>query len=89
VRPTKVRVGEWMMGKLARELGINATGGSSSVADAWEVLRTAAATARASLLGAASLDWKLPVDELSVKNGVISHPRARLPTMGSWRSSLR
>jgi isoquinoline 1-oxidoreductase beta subunit len=74
VRPAKVRVGEWMMGKLARELGINATGGSSSVADAWEVLRTAAATARASLLGAASLDWKLPVDELSVKSGVISHP---------------
>lgn len=34
----------------------------------------AAATARASLLGAASLDWKLPVDELSVKDGVISHP---------------
>jgi isoquinoline 1-oxidoreductase beta subunit len=74
VRPAKIRVGEWMMGKLARELGINATGGSSSVADAWEVLRTAAATARASLLGAASLDWKLPVDELSAKNGVISHP---------------
>jgi isoquinoline 1-oxidoreductase beta subunit len=74
VRLAKVRMGEWMMGKLARELGINATGGSSSVADAWEVLRMAAATARASLLGAASLDWKLPVDELSVKDGVISHP---------------
>lgn len=74
VRPTKVRLGEWMMGKLARELGINATGGSSSMADAWEVLRTAAATARASLLGAASLDWKLPVDELSTSKGVISHP---------------
>jgi len=74
VRPVKVRLGEWMVGKLARELGINATGGSSSVADAWEVLRTAAATARASLLGAASLDWKLPVDELSVSKGVISHP---------------
>jgi isoquinoline 1-oxidoreductase subunit beta len=74
VRPAKVRLGEWMVGKLARELGINATGASSSVADAWEVLRTAAATARASLLGAASLDWKLPVDELSVSKGVISHP---------------
>ncbi|MFS2034908.1 molybdopterin cofactor-binding domain-containing protein [Polaromonas sp. CT11-55] len=74
VRPTKVRLGEWMVGKLARELGINATGASSSVADAWEVLRTAAATARASLLGAASLDWKLPVDELSISKGVISHP---------------
>jgi isoquinoline 1-oxidoreductase beta subunit len=74
VRPAKVRLGEWMVGKLARELGINATGASSSVADAWEVLRTAAATARASLLGAASLDWKLPVDELSISKGIISHP---------------
>lgn len=74
VRPGKIRAGEWLMGKLARELGINATGGSSSVADAWDVLRTAAATARASLLGAASLQWKLPVAELSTKNGVISHP---------------
>jgi len=74
VRPTTVRLGEWMMRKLARELGIHATGGSSSVADAWEVVRTAAATARGSLLGAASLDWKLPVDELSVAGGVMSHP---------------
>ncbi|ABE46119.1 xanthine dehydrogenase family protein molybdopterin-binding subunit [Polaromonas sp. JS666] len=74
VPPVKIRVSEWLVGKLARELGINATGASSSVADAWEVLRMAAATARASLLGAASLDWKLPVDELSVSNGVISHP---------------
>ncbi|WP_341909331.1 molybdopterin cofactor-binding domain-containing protein [Polaromonas sp. YR568] len=74
VRPTTVRLGEWMMRKLARELGINATGGSSSVADAWEVVRTAAATARGSLLGAASLDWKLPVAELMVTDGVMSHP---------------
>ncbi|MBX3660437.1 MAG: xanthine dehydrogenase family protein molybdopterin-binding subunit [Ramlibacter sp.] len=72
-KPAKVKVGEWMIGKVARELGINATGGSSSVADAWEVLRLAAATARASLLGAASLQWKLPVAELSVRDGVISH----------------
>ncbi len=70
---TKVKVGEWVVGKLARELGVNATGGSSSVADAWEPLRLAAATARGSLLGAASLQWKLPVDELSVKDGVVSH----------------
>jgi isoquinoline 1-oxidoreductase beta subunit len=52
-KPMKVKLGEWMVGKVARELGINATGGSSSVADAWGPLRTAAATARASLLGAA------------------------------------
>ncbi len=72
-KATKVKVGEWVVGKLARELGVNATGGSSSVADAWEPLRLAAATARGSLLGAASLQWKLPVDELSVKDGVVSH----------------
>ena len=57
---TKVRLGQWLVGKVARELGIHVTGGSSSVADAWEPLRLAAATARASLLGAASLAWKLP-----------------------------
>ena len=33
------KAGRWVVGKLARELGINATGGSSSVADAWEVVR--------------------------------------------------
>ncbi|MCJ0761696.1 xanthine dehydrogenase family protein molybdopterin-binding subunit [Variovorax terrae] len=76
-RPFKVRAGEWTVSKIARELGINATGGSSSVADAWVVLRTAAATARASLLGAASLQWRLPVDELSVRDGVISHPSGK------------
>jgi isoquinoline 1-oxidoreductase beta subunit len=63
----------WITAKLARELGINATGGSSTVADAWEPLRLAAATARAQLLGAASLRWKLPLEDLSVRDGVISH----------------
>ncbi|MDP1740492.1 molybdopterin cofactor-binding domain-containing protein [Polaromonas sp.] len=76
-RPLKVKVGEWMAGKVGRELGINATGGSSSVADAWLALRTAAATARASLLGAASLQWRLPVDEFTVSNGVVSHPSGK------------
>lgn len=68
-----VRAGQWVVAKLARELGISVTGGSSSVADAWGVLRLAAATARAQLLGAASLAWKLPVSELEVRDGVIRH----------------
>ena len=76
-KPVKVKVGEWVVGKLARELGIHVTGGSSSVADAWEVLRLAAATARATLLAAASLRWQLPVAELSVRDGVISHPSGK------------
>lgn len=79
----RVMAGRWVVGKVARELGINATGGSSSVADAWDVVRTAAATARASLLGAASLQWKLPVKELSVKNGVITHPSGQSASYAS------
>ncbi len=69
-----VKVGQWMVRKVARELGISLTGGSASVADAWEVLRLAAATARAQLLGAASLKWRLPFSELQLKDGVIRHP---------------
>ncbi len=68
-----VRAGRWIVSKLARELGINATGGSSSIADLWLPLGWAAATARGQLLGAASLRWKLPVDELKVEGGVVSH----------------
>ncbi len=67
------RLGVWTISKLARELGINATGGSSSVADAWEPLRWAAATARQQLMGAAALRWKVPRDELTVREGVIRH----------------
>lgn len=69
----RVKASRWIVGKVAREIGINATGGSSSVADAWPVVRLAAATARASLLGAASLQWRLPLEELTVRQGVISH----------------
>lgn len=70
---TAARLGQWVVRKLARELGIAVTGGSSTVADAWDPLRLAAATARAQLLGAASLRWKLPVAEFEVQDGVVRH----------------
>ena len=73
----RVKAGRWLVGKLARELGLNATGGSTSVADAWDTVRIAAATARASLLGAASLQWKLPAEDLKASGGVVSHPSGR------------
>jgi isoquinoline 1-oxidoreductase beta subunit len=72
-----VKAGRWIVSKVARELGISVTGGSSSVADAWGVLRLAAATARAQLLGAASLQWKLPREELQIVDGVIGHAGAK------------
>ncbi len=70
---TTVRLSRWMVRKVARELGISVTGGSTTIADAWDVLRLAAATARAQLLGAASLQWRLPVAELRIERGVIQH----------------
>jgi len=73
-----VRAGSWMVAKLARELGINATGGSATIADAWEPLRLAAATARAQLVGAASLAWKQPAAELTVSEGVVRHAAASM-----------
>jgi isoquinoline 1-oxidoreductase beta subunit len=72
--PTTVRVGEWMVGKVARELGISVTGGSSSIADAWDPLRLAAASARAQLLAAASKQWGVPVAQLSIADGVVRGP---------------
>jgi isoquinoline 1-oxidoreductase subunit beta len=72
----------WVTAKLARELGINLTGGSSSTADAWDMLRLAAATARAQLLGAAALKHRLPVAELTVKDGVIQHASGALGHYG-------
>ncbi|HEY8357761.1 MAG TPA: molybdopterin cofactor-binding domain-containing protein, partial [Ramlibacter sp.] len=79
----RVKASRWVVGKLARELGINATGGSSSVVDAWDVVRVAAATARASLVGAASLQWKLPAEELVTAGGVVSHPSGRSASYGA------
>ena len=72
-KPTKIKMGEWLVGKAARELGLNATGGSSSIADLWNPLRMAAATARASLLQAAAAAWKVPASEITVTSGLIKH----------------
>jgi isoquinoline 1-oxidoreductase beta subunit len=76
------RFSNWITAKVGRELGLNLTGGSSSTADAWDTLRLAAATARAQLLGAAALKHKLPVDELTVKDGTIHHASGPLSHYG-------
>lgn len=48
-------------------------GGSQSIRQGWESLRTAGATARQMLLAAAAKEWDVPVAELSVENGTITH----------------
>jgi isoquinoline 1-oxidoreductase beta subunit len=49
------------------------TGGSSSIANSWEQLRKAGATARAMLVAAAAADWKVPAGEITVENGLVRH----------------
>ena len=82
-KPAKVRIGEWMVGKVARELGINATGGSSSLADAWDTVRMAAAAARSALLGAAAALWHVPVAELRIVDGQVRHASGRSTHFGT------
>lgn len=48
-------------------------GGSQSIRQGWEPLRMAGATARKMLLMAAAKEWEVPVSELSVENGIITH----------------
>ncbi|WP_197338769.1 xanthine dehydrogenase family protein molybdopterin-binding subunit [Ralstonia solanacearum] len=51
------------------------TGGSSSIANSWEQLRKAGATARAMLVAAAARQWRVPAEEIRVDEGVVVHPR--------------
>lgn len=83
-KPALVRTGEWIVGKVARELGVSVTGGSSTMADAWLPLREAAATARASLLQVAAAQWGVPVAELTVKSGVVGHANGKSGHYGEF-----
>ena len=83
-KPFVVHSGEWIVGKVARELGVNATGGSSSVKDAWSHLRLAAATAKASLLLAAASQWKVPLNEIKVKEGLLTHASGKSANYGEF-----
>jgi isoquinoline 1-oxidoreductase beta subunit len=53
--------------------GAQGTGGSSAIANSWEQLRKAGATARAMLVAAAAAEWKVPAGEITVANGVVRH----------------
>jgi isoquinoline 1-oxidoreductase subunit beta len=62
---------------------IQGTGGSTAVANSWEQLRKAGATARAMLVAAAAQTWKVPAGEITVKNGVVSHASGKSATFGA------
>ena len=59
-------------------LGAQVTGGSTSVAVAWRVLRPAAASARMQLIAAAARFWSVRVSDCVVHDGAVHHRRMRL-----------
>ncbi|MBB5206218.1 isoquinoline 1-oxidoreductase beta subunit [Inhella inkyongensis] len=62
----------WVRGaaqRMGQVLGLQITGGSSSVRDAWEPLRLAGAAARQALLQAAAQQWGVDVSSLRTAQG--------------------
>jgi isoquinoline 1-oxidoreductase subunit beta len=62
-----------MYGNLAMGGKVQLTGGSTAVANSWQQLREAGATARAMLVAAAAQQWKVPAAEVTVSEGVVAH----------------
>ena len=52
---------------------VQGTGGSTAIANSWEQLRRAGATARAMLVAAAAQVWQVPAGEITVDRGVLTH----------------
>jgi isoquinoline 1-oxidoreductase beta subunit len=52
---------------------IQGTGGSTAIANSYDQLRQAGATARAMLVQAAANAWKVPAAEITVDSGVLRH----------------
>ena len=58
---------------LGDTLGVQATGGSTSMRDGWGSMRVAGASAREMLIAAAARQWQVPAGECTTRNGVVTH----------------
>ena len=54
-------------------LGVQGTGGSSSIANSWMQYREAGSAAKSLLVQAAAAEWGVPAAEITVAKGVVSH----------------
>ncbi|MET0265444.1 MAG: molybdopterin cofactor-binding domain-containing protein [Duganella sp.] len=74
---------QWLVGKVAREVGIVITGGSSSVKDGWQPMREAGAAARAMLVAAAAQQWNARAADCRTENGHVLHADGRSLAYGA------
>ena len=63
-------------------LGLQGTGGSSSISNSWMQYRQAAAAARAMLVQAAAERWDVAPGSITVADGVLREPGGRSATFG-------
>jgi len=58
-------------------MGMQGTGGSSSIANSYEQYRQAGGAARAMLVAAAAQSWKVPARDIRIARGKVSHAASR------------
>nr|WP_288851498.1 xanthine dehydrogenase family protein molybdopterin-binding subunit [uncultured Acidovorax sp.] len=75
-------VAGWLTAKTMREVGVMMTGGSSSIKDLWRPMREAGAHARAMLINAAAVQWKVQAAECKANAGVVEHAAGQRATFG-------
>jgi len=63
----------WIGFKMGETLGLLATGGSTSVRNAWEPMRLAGASAREMLVGSAAKRWNVATNECTTDAGYVIH----------------
>ena len=63
---------------------IQATGGSTSIANSFLQYRQAGAVARAMLIAAAAAAWGVPAGEIVVAQGALSHKSGKSGTLGDF-----
>ncbi len=64
--------------------GVQGTGGSTAIANSWEQMRKAGATARAMLVQAAADAWKVPAAEITIEKGVMKHASGKQSGFGAF-----
>lgn len=64
--------------------GVQGTGGSTAIANSWDQMRKAGATARAMLVQAAADAWKVPATEITIEKGVMRHASGKQSGFGAF-----
>lgn len=64
--------------------GVQGTGGSTAMANSFDQIRKAAATARALLVQAAAQAWKVPTGEITIVSGVLKHASGKQGRFGEF-----